>query len=77
MGLKGRLCDGVRDPMGFHSPNLLEDGYDIRYDSGIAGSQRRGDDDDPYSRAEPCRQRRQESGGRTLNRVDPGLYGSA
>ena len=35
--------------MGFHSPNLLEDGYDIRYDSGIAGSQRRGDDDDPYS----------------------------
>jgi len=22
--------DGVRDPMGFHSPNLLEDGYDIR-----------------------------------------------
>jgi integrase len=29
-GSKGRLCDGVRDPMGFHSPNLLEDGYDIR-----------------------------------------------
>ena len=24
---KGRLCDGVSDPMGFHSPNLLEDGY--------------------------------------------------
>jgi len=22
--------DGVRDPMGFHSPNLLEDGYEIR-----------------------------------------------
>ena len=30
MGPKVRLCDGVRDPMGFHSPNLLEDGYDIR-----------------------------------------------
>jgi hypothetical protein len=27
---EGRLCDGVRDPTGFHSPNLLEDGYDIR-----------------------------------------------
>ena len=25
-------------------------------------------------RAEPWRQRRQESGGRTLNRVDSGLY---
>ena len=43
---------------------------------GIAASQRRGDDDDLYSRAEPCRQRRQESGGRTLNRVDSGLYGT-
>ncbi len=33
MWSKGRLCDGVPDPMGFHGfhcPNLLEDGYDIR-----------------------------------------------
>src|SRR5258705_9302652 len=29
-----------------------------------------------YSRAEPWRQTRQESGGRTLNRVDSGLYGT-
>jgi len=29
-GSKGRLCDGARDPMGFHSTNLLDDGYDVR-----------------------------------------------
>ena len=29
-GSKGRLCGGVRDPMGFHSPNLLGGWHDIR-----------------------------------------------
>jgi hypothetical protein len=29
-GSKGRLRDGVRNPMGFHRPNVFQDDYDIR-----------------------------------------------
>jgi len=48
-GSNGRLCDGVRDPMGFHSPTLLEDDIRTVQESLV---QRRGDADDLYSGAE-------------------------
>jgi len=40
----------VNRTMGFHSPNLLKDGYDIRTIQELLGPPRGGDDDDLYSR---------------------------
>ena len=50
--------------------------YDIRTTQELLG-QRRGDDDDLYSRPNSGGKRLQESTARTLNRADSGLYGSA